>query len=272
VAIVPSLTLNNGLPMPRLGFGTFNIETPGISAALEAGYRSFDTGAAYGNEADVGRAIAEGKVPRDEVFVTTKVWNRDQGRDRTRTAFDTSLGLLGLDYVDLYLIHWPAPRRDRYVETWRVLEELLAEGRVRAIGVSNFKRAHLDRLLGETSVVPAVNQVELHPRYAQRELRGFHAAHGIVTVASSPLALGGELLSRPVVGELAAKHGRTGAQVVLRWHLQSGVVPIPRTATVSRVAENIDVFDFELAPRELALISALDRGEAAAVDSDLAGH
>ena len=271
MAIVPSLTLNNGLPMPRLGFGTFNIETPGIAAALAAGYRSFDTGAAYGNEADVGRAIAEGKVPRDEVFVTTKVWNRDQGHDRTRTAFDTSLGRLGFDYVDLYLIHWPAPRRDRYVETWRVLEELLAEGRVRAIGVSNFKRAHLDRLLGETSVVPAVNQVELHPRYAQRELREFHVAHGIVTVASSPLALGGELLSRPAVGELAAKHGRTGAQVVLRWHLQSGVVPIPRSATVSRVAENIDIFDFELDDADMAALDALDTGTRVGPDPDKLG-
>jgi diketogulonate reductase-like aldo/keto reductase len=271
VTVVPSLTLNNGLPMPRLGFGTFNLETPQIAAALEAGYRSFDTAAAYGNEADVGRAIAEGKVPRDEVFVTTKVWNRDQGRDRTGKAFEAGLDRLGLDYVDLYLIHWPAPRRDRYVETWRVLEELLAQGRVRAIGVSNFTRAHLDRLLGETSVVPAVNQVELHPRYAQRELREFHVAHGIVTVASSPLALGGELLSRPAVGALAAKHGKTAAQVVLRWHLQSAVVPIPRSATASRVAENIDVFDFELDDGDLAALDALDTGTRVGPDPDKLG-
>jgi diketogulonate reductase-like aldo/keto reductase len=274
VPAVPSIVLNNGVPMPRLGFGTFDLETPGIVTALKAGYRNLDTAAAYGNEAEVGRAIAEAAdagVDRGDVFVTTKVWNRDQGYDRTRKAFDASLERLGLDYVDLYLIHWPAPRRGLYVETWRALEGLYKDGRVRAIGVSNFTPEHLTRLMDEASLVPAVNQVELHPWHAQRGLREFHAAHRIATVAWSPLAQGRRLMSAPVVSALAAKHGRTGAQVVLRWHLQSAVVAIPRSATPSRVTENIDILGFQLTDRDMAALDALDSGARIGPDPSIFG-
>jgi 2,5-diketo-D-gluconate reductase A len=271
VPAVPSIILNNGVPMPRLGFGTFNIDGAGISAALAAGYRSIDTAAAYGNEADVGRSIAAAGLHRDAVFVTTKVWNRDQGYDRTRRAFDASLGQLGLDYIDLYLIHWPAPRRGRYVDTWRVLEDLYREGRTRAIGVANFTRDHLTRLLDETEIVPAVNQIELHPRHAQRYLRDFHTSHRVATVAWSPLAQGGQLLRESIVVALAAKHGKTAAQVVLRWHLQSGVVTIPRSGTPARLIENISIFDFQLDEWDMAALDALDTGRRLGPDPDFFG-
>ena len=259
---IPTVTLNNGVEMPQLGFGVFLVPpdevVEPVRAALDAGYRLIDTATLYGNEEGVGRAISESGVPRDELFVTTKVWNSDQGYDRTLEAFDNSLKLLGLDVVDLYLIHWPTPARDLYVDTWRALERIYADGRARAIGVSNFTVPHLDRVVAEGTVVPAVNQVELHPGFPQDELRAANARHGVVTEAWSPLGRGHGLLDRPEVVAIADAHGRTPAQVVLRWHLQLGVVAIPKSVRAERIRENVDVFAFELTPDEMAILSALD--------------
>ncbi|MEV5481344.1 MULTISPECIES: aldo/keto reductase [Streptomyces] len=261
---VPSITLNNGIAMPQLGFGVWQIEDDQafatVGQALEAGYRSIDTAAIYGNEAGTGKALAASGIAREELFVTTKLWNSDHGHDAALRAFDTSLRKLGLEYVDLYLIHWPLPSRDTYIDTYKALEKIYADGRAKAIGVSNFQPAHLERLLGETSVVPAVNQIELHPQFAQADSRAFHARHNIVTEAWSPLGQGKGLLEHPTIAELAAKHGRTPAQVVLRWHLQLGNVVIPKSATPSRIAENIDVFGFELDDTDLATLAGLDSG------------
>jgi len=260
---VSNITGNNGVEIPQLGLGVFLVEPNEtqavVAAALDVGYRHIDTAAAYNNEAEVGAAIADADLPRDELFITTKVWNLDQGHDRALGAFDLSLGKLGLDYLDLYLIHWPAPGRDRYVETWRAMEKILAEGRVRSIGVSNFGIEHLQRLIDETETVPAVNQVELHPNLPQRELRDFHAEHGIVTEAWSPLARG-ELLDDASVRRIADAHGKTPAQVLLRWHIELGNVVIPKSRTPERIAENIEVFDFELTPEDHETIAALENG------------
>ncbi|MBY8880066.1 aldo/keto reductase [Actinacidiphila acidipaludis] len=257
--------------MPQLGFGVFQVpddETAAaVTAALEAGYRSIDTAAVYGNEAGVGRALAGAGLPREELFVTTKVWNADQGHDATLRAFDASLGRLGLDHVDLYLIHWPAPAQDRYLDTWRALRTLLADGRTRAVGVSNFQPAHLRRLIEDSGVVPAVNQVELHPGLQQRELRAVHAEYGIATEAWSPLAQGA-LLAEPALAAIARRHGRSPAQVVLRWHLQLGTVVIPKSVTPARIRENLDVFGFALDDAEMAAIAALDRGMRTGPDPD----
>jgi len=259
---IPTVGLNNGVAMPQLGFGVFLVPpdevVEPVRAALDAGYRLIDTATLYGNEEGVGRALAESGLPRDELFVTTKVWNSDHGYDETLRAFDRSQKLLGVDVVDLYLIHWPTPERDRYVDTWRALERLYADGRVRAIGVSNFAIAHLDRLLSEGTVVPAVNQVELHPGFPQDELRAAHTRHGIVTEAWSPLGRGQGLLDRAEVTAVAAAHGRTAAQVVLRWHLQLGIVVIPKSVRPERIRENAAVFDFALSAAEMAVLSALD--------------
>jgi diketogulonate reductase-like aldo/keto reductase len=264
VSTVPALTLHNGVVMPQLGFGVWQVPDAEAEAcvgtALETGYRSIDTAAAYENEKGTGRAIAASGVPRDELFVTTKLWNSEHGRDRTLRAFEESLARLGLDHVDLYLIHWPMPEVDRYVETWRALGEILEQGGARAIGVSNFHAEHLRRLVEETGSVPVVNQVELHPYLQQADLRTFHAGHAIATEAWSPLGQGGDLLGEPVLEELARKHGRTVAQVVLRWHLQTGNVVIPKSVTPSRIAENFAVTDFELDVPDMEAIAALDRG------------
>lgn len=264
VSKVPSITLNNGVAMPQLGFGVWQVEDAEafttVGQALDAGYRSIDTAAIYGNEEGTGKALAASGIPRDELFVTTKLWNAEQGHDATLRAFDTSLAKLGLEYVDLYLIHWPLPSKDLYVETYKAFEKIHAEGRAKAIGVSNFLPEHLERLMGETSVVPAVNQIELHPQLSQAESRAFHARHNIVTEAWSPLGQGKGLLENPAIAELAAKHGRTPAQVVLRWHLQLGNVVIPKSVTPSRIAENIDVFGFELDDEDLATLARLDTG------------
>lgn len=270
---VPRIHLNNGVSMPQLGFGVFqvpNAETEAaVTTALEAGYRSIDTAAAYGNEEGVAAAIARSGIPRDELFVTTKLWNDAHGYDNALRAFDESMRKLDqLDQLDLYLIHWPTPKRDLYVETWRAFEKLLADGGVRAIGVSNFQPAHLRRLIDETGTVPAVNQIELHPYLTQAELRDVHARHGIATEAWSPLAKGGDLLSEPLLADLAGKYGRTPAQVVLRWHLQLGNVVIPKSVTPSRVAENLAVFDFELDADDMAGLSGLDRGLRTGPDPD----
>ncbi|MEV0074505.1 aldo/keto reductase [Amycolatopsis sp. NPDC050768] len=269
---VPVTKLNNGVEMPQLGFGVFQVppaETKAaVKTALDAGYRSIDTATAYGNEAAVGEALAESGITRDGLFITTKLWNSDQGYDQTLRAFDSSLSALGLEQLDLYLIHWPLPARDKYVDTWKALEKLYADGRVRAIGVSNFQPAHLRRVLDEGSVVPAVNQIELSPYLVQQELRAFHAEHGIATEAWSPLAKGGDLLAESVVTDVAARHRRTPAQVVLRWHLQLGNVVIPKSVTPSRVAENFDVFGFTLTDGDLAALSALDRDGRTGPDPD----
>jgi len=264
VSNVPNIKLNNGVEMPQLGFGVFQVPdaetTAAVSAALHAGYRSIDTAALYGNEAGVGKALAASGLDRDELFITTKVWNSEQGYDKTLRAFDASMKKLGLEQLDLYLIHWPTPARDLYVETWKAFEKLYADGRVRAVGVSNFQPAHLERILDTGGTVPAVNQVELHPYLQQIEVRAFDAKHEIATEAWSPLAKGGNLLSEPAIVALAEKHGRTPAQVVLRWHLQLGNVVIPKSVTPSRIRENFAVFDFALSDEQMQAIEARDAG------------
>ncbi|MFF4405996.1 aldo/keto reductase [Streptomyces sp. NPDC001262] len=264
---VPSITLNNGVEMPQLGLGVWQVPdaeaTAAVSTALEAGYRSIDTAAVYENEAGTGKALTSSDIPRDELFVTTKLWNSASEtwtRDGVLREFDASLAKLGLDYVDLYLIHWPRAMRDDYLTIWRAFAEIAESGRAKAVGVSNFHVPQLERLLAETSLVPAVNQIELHPHFSQAELRAFHAEHGIATEAWSPLGQGGELLKAPVLAGIAAKHGKSAAQVVLRWHLQLGNVVIPKSVTPSRIRENIDVFDFTLDEDDMKAIAALDNG------------
>ncbi|MER5437634.1 aldo/keto reductase [Streptomyces sp. NPDC002790] len=259
---IPTVTLNNGVEIPQLGFGVFQVPddetTAAVTAALEAGYRSIDTAAIYGNETGVGRALATSGIAREDLFITTKLWNADQGYDATLAAFEASLAKLGLDHVDLYLIHWPTPERDLYRETWKAIEKLVADGRIRAAGVSNFQPAHIERLLEDTRLVPAVNQVELHPGLQQSELRAVHADLGIATEAWSPLAQGA-VLGDEAITTIAARHGKSPAQVVLRWHLQLGNVVIPKSVTPARIRENLDVFDFTLTDDELASIATLDR-------------
>jgi 2,5-diketo-D-gluconate reductase A len=259
------VTLNDGRRMPQLGFGVWQVEDDAaeaaVTTALEAGYRSIDTARIYGNEAGVGRALKSSGIAREELFVTTKLWNADQGHDEALAAFDASLQRLGLEYVDLYLIHWPVPSRDLYVDSWKAMEKILADGRAKTIGVSNFTVETLDRLTAETSVVPAVNQIELHPYLQQAGMREKDAALGIATEAWSPLGQGKGLLEDPALAELAEKHGRTPAQIVLRWHLQLGNVVIPKSVTPSRIKENFDVFGFALDAEDLRKLSALDRGE-----------
>ncbi|WP_381568110.1 aldo/keto reductase [Streptomyces eurythermus] len=259
---IPTVTLNNGVEIPQLGFGVFQVPdaetTAAVSSALKAGYRSIDTAAIYGNESGVGRALADSGIAREDLFITTKLWNADQGYDATLKAFDTSLTKLGLDYVDLYLIHWPTPARDLYRESWKAIEKLVAEGRIRAAGVSNFQPDHLKRLLADSELVPAVNQIELHPGLQQGELRAVHAELGIATEAWSPLAQGA-VLKDEAITTIAARHGKSPAQVVLRWHLQLGNVVIPKSVTPARIRENLDVFDFTLTDDEMTAIAGLDR-------------
>lgn len=262
MAGMQTVTLNNGVVMPQLGFGVWQVADDqahtAVATALRAGYRSVDTAKLYANERGVGRAVAESGIAREELFITTKLWNDEHDYDTALRAFDTSLARLGLDYVDLYLIHWPVPRQDKFLDAWRALERVYADGRAKAIGVSNFTTAHLTRILDTGGTVPAVNQVELHPRFAQAGLRAFHAEHAIATEAWSPLGQGRGLLDDPVLVKVAAAVGRTPAQVVLRWHLQLGTVAIPKSVTPSRIAENLDVFGFDLGPDEMAAIAGLD--------------
>ncbi|WP_155374440.1 aldo/keto reductase [Catellatospora vulcania] len=262
--IVPEVTLNNGVAMPQLGFGVWQVDDDAaekaVTTALESGYRSIDTAKIYMNEQGVGRGLRAAGLPREELFITTKLWNTEHEYDKALRAFDESLARLGLDYLDLYLIHWPVPSQDRYTEAWRALEKLHADKRVRAIGVCNFTVQTMSRLLDEFDVVPAVNQIELHPHLPQEELRKLHAVHDIATEAWSPLGQGKGLLDDPLLARVAAKHGRTPAQVVLRWHLQLGNVVIPKSVTPSRIAENIAVFDFALDDEDMAAIATLDNG------------
>ena len=268
---VPTVALNTGAAMPQLGFGVYKVPPEdverAVTVALEAGYRSIDTAAMYGNEAGVGRALHASGLRRDELFVTTKLNNPEHRAGDVEGGFERSLAALGLDEVDLYLIHWPLPAADRYVATWRVLEKFVEDGRARAIGVSNFQIPHLQRILAEGTVVPAVNQVELHPYLTQEWLRAFHAEHGIVTEAWSPLGRG-QLLTDPTVAGLAEKYGVTPAQLTIRWHLQLGTVVIPKSVTPERIRSNFDVFGFELAEDDLAAISALNADRRLGSDPD----
>ncbi|MFE9427338.1 aldo/keto reductase [Kitasatospora sp. NPDC006697] len=272
MSTIPGITLNNGVVIPQLGFGVWQVPDQEASAAvrtaIETGYRSIDTAAIYENETGTGLGIKQAGVPREELFLTTKLWNsgtRDwsgpAGREAVLREFDASLAKLGTDYLDLYLIHWPRPMHGSYANVWSALEELLASGRTKAIGVSNFGQAELTHLLETSSVVPALNQVELHPYFPQNELRAFHAEHGIATEAWSPLGQGGDLLSEPALAKIAAKHGRTVAQVVLRWHLQNGGIAIPKSVTPSRIRENLEVTGFELDAADLAEIASVATGK-----------
>jgi 2,5-diketo-D-gluconate reductase A len=272
---VPTIQLNDGHHIPQLGFGVFKVDPAEteriVSDALEVGYRHIDTAAVYGNEAGVGAAIEKSGIDRDELFITTKLWNSDQGTQSAIDAMELSLEKLGLEQVDLYLIHWPRPDLDRYVESWLTLEQLQRDGKTRSIGVSNFHRPHLERILAEGSVVPAVDQLELHPAFAQRELRAFGAEHGIHIESWGPLGQGKyELFGEQAVQDAAAAHGATPAQVVIRWHLQNGIIVFPKSNSRSRMEENFDVFGFELTAGEVAAIDAIDRGQRVGGDPDTA--
>jgi 2,5-diketo-D-gluconate reductase A len=272
MATVPTITLNNGVEIPQLGFGVYQVppeETrDAVQAALEVGYRHIDTAEMYGNEKGVGEGIRASGVPREEVFVTSKLNNGFHAHDDALKAFDGTLEALGSDYVDLFLIHWPLPGIDvDYVETWKALEEIYESGRAKSIGVSNFNAHHLRKLHGETEVIPAVNQIEVHPYLAQDELRAFNAQHQIATEAWSPIAQG-KVLDDPAILRVAERYGKTASQVTLRWHVQRGDIVFPKSVTRSRVEENFDIFDFELSEDDLREITALDRNERTGPDPD----
>jgi 2,5-diketo-D-gluconate reductase A len=272
---VPNIRLNNGVQIPQFGFGVFQIE-PGQTAevvrtAFDAGYRHIDTAQGYGNEEGVGKAVRESGLPREEVFVTTKLINNRHGYDEAIAALDESLQAMGLDYVDLYLIHWPRPHADRYVETWRAFEKILSDGKACSIGVSNFQVPHLERLAAETGTVPAVNQIELHPLLQQSQLRDYHREHGIATEAWSPIGKGRDLLRDERIVALGEKYAKTPAQIVLRWHIQLDHIVFPKSVTPSRIRENIDVFDFELGDDDMATIGELDSGTRLGPDPDRFG-
>ena len=260
----PSITLNNGVSIPQVGLGVFQVPSADaqrvVETAIEAGYRHIDTAAAYNNEAGVGAAIRSCGLPREELFVTTKLRNGNQGYDEALLAYDESCERLGLEQVDLYLVHWPFPSADRYVDSWRALERLYAEQRVRAVGVSNFLPEHLKRLFAETELVPAVNQIELHPHFQQVELRAFHDENYIVTTSWSPLGRGGAL-SDPLIVEIARKHQKTPAQIIIRWHIDNGLAVIPKSSSRARQAENLDVFDFSLDAEDIHAIAGIDRAD-----------
>jgi 2,5-diketo-D-gluconate reductase A len=261
---IPTVTLHDGVEIPQLGFGVFQVPPDktqdAVEEALETGYRHIDTAGAYRNERGVGAAIAASGIPREEIFVTTKLWNSSQGYEPTLGAFEKSLARLGLDRVDLYLIHWPVPSEGRALETWRAFERIHAEGRSRTIGVSNFRVEDLEQLEREAEVMPTVNQIELHPHFPQAELRAWHLEHRIATEAWSPLAQG-DLLVNETIAAVAARHDRTPAQAILRWHLQLGNVVIPKSVTPARIRENFELFDFELSDEDMAEIAALDVGQ-----------
>lgn len=271
----PTIGLLHGAQMPALGLGTSpmtDTETAAaVQAALETGYRLIDTAENYHNEAGVGQGLRNSGVKRAQVFITTKFNKRWHSIDGARQAFQNSCERLGVDYIDLLLIHWPNPGQDRYVEAWKGLTKLLEDGSVRAIGTSNFKPAHLDRIINETGVVPDVNQINLNPYAIRSEPTRYHAEHRIITECWSPLSPR-DILAEPVITELASRYHRTPAQIVLRWQTQQGYVTVPKSSTPQRIRENISIFNFELAPDELALINTLDRGEESVADSDVVGH
>ena len=264
VTTIPQVELHDCVEIPQFGFGVFQVPPEDtrevVEEALEAGYRHIDTAGAYRNEKGVGEALAASTIPRDEVFVTTKLANPQQGYDEALAGFEASLGRLGLDRVDLYLIHWPVPTEDRFVDTWRAFERIHEEGGARTIGVSNFRIEDLERLERETSTRPTVNQVELHPWLQQAELRRWHAEHGVATEAWSPLAKAWHLDDETIVS-IASAHGKSPAQTILRWHIQLGNIVFPKSVTPERIRENIDIFDFELSEDEMARIEGLDAGE-----------
>jgi 2,5-diketo-D-gluconate reductase A len=287
--MVPRLTLADGVPMPAIGLGTWPMTNEeaerAVAQAIRLGYRLIDTAYAYGNEEGVGRGLTAGGIAREELFVATKLNGEWHGYEAAQSAFEASAARLGVDYVDLYLIHWPMPWRELYLDAWRGLVKLRDDGLVRAIGTSNFKPAHIERLVAETGVAPAVNQIELSPLIPQEHARAFHAAHGIAVQSWSPLGLGAHrqmtlesgvamprnVLENPVITDLARRYGRTPAQIVLRWHVELGAVPIPKSATPARLAENLDIFDFALAPPDIAAIATIDPGDHRPTDSDAFG-
>ncbi|MCW5830884.1 MAG: aldo/keto reductase [Labilithrix sp.] len=274
MTLLRSHPLNDGYTIPPVGFGTWPLDDDqaerAVTQAIRLGYRLIDTAARYENETGVGRALRGAEVAREQLFVTTKLRGRDHGFDATLRAFDASLGKLGLDYVDHYLIHWPLPARGLYVESWKAMVRLRKDGRVRSLGVSNFEPEHLTRLIDETGVVPAINQIELHPAFAQPALRAFHAQHGIVTEAWGPLGRGRGYLDSPALVQIAERVGRSAAQVVLRWHLELGNVVIPKSSDPGRMAQNLALFDFALDDEALTALGALDRG--ARLGPDPASH
>lgn len=262
---VPTMTLSNGVQMPQFGLGVWRASDDeaefAVKTAIDSGYRLIDTAAMYGNEAGVGRAIAASKVPREELFVTTKLWNSEQGYDSTLAAFETSRTKLGLDYIDLYLIHWPTPEHDQIADTWKAMEKLLTDGKVRAIGVCNFRIEDLEKLLAGTDVPPVVNQIELHPDFEQHEIRQFCDNHNIAIESWSPIGgsrSGNAVLQQPIIQDLAKKYGKSPAQIALRWHIQSGLIVIPKSVHKERIQENIDIFDFELSLEDMTDIATLD--------------
>jgi 2,5-diketo-D-gluconate reductase A len=266
MSLAQTLVLNDGHSIPRLGFGVWRLPddetTATVTAALNAGYRHIDTAQAYGNEVGTGRAVRESTLPRRDIFVTSKLRTADFPPEKARASFNATMDRLGLDDLDLFLLHWPVPAHDLYLDAWKTLIDLRAQGRVRSIGVSNFLPEHLKRLIDETGVVPAVNQLELHPSYAQRDIRDFHAQHGIAIQCYSPL--GGEgaaVLAAPLIAQIAQNHSKSPAQVVIRWHLQQGLIPLPKSATPKRIAENADVWDFDLSDQDMQQIATLDRAD-----------
>lgn len=273
---IPVVALNNDVLMPQLGLGVYQAQEgaeveSAVATAINAGYRLIDTAALYGNEVGVGSAIRASDVPRQELFVTTKLWNSDQGYDAALKAFDTSLEKLGLDYVDLYLIHWPSPKRGLFVETWRALEDIYKQGRAKSIGVSNFQPYHLDELLENATVVPTVNQIELHPHFAQKEVRDYCYKHNIKVESWSPIGGdGGKLLEEPVFMTIGQKYNKSPAQVIIRWHLQNNLIVIPKSVHQDRIEQNINVFDFELSNEDMALIDGLEERQRVGPDPDTA--
>lgn len=274
-ADIPVVTLNNGVAIPQVGLGVWQAKEgtqveQAVSIALEAGYRLIDTAAIYGNEVGVGRAIKASGLPREDVFITTKLWNANHAYQSALDAFEQSLAKLDCDYIDLYLIHWPLPMENRFTEAWKALETLYSSKRVRAIGVSNFKPPHLEILLKEATVVPAVNQIELHPLFQQQATRAYCAEHGIAIESYSPLMQGGEALEHPVITDLAEQYNKTPAQIILRWHVQCGFVVIPKSVNAGRIRENFALFDFELSESDMRQIEAMDREQRIAADPDTA--
>lgn len=272
----PSIVFNNGIPIPQLGLGVWQTKDgteveSAVTAAIDSGYRLIDTAAFYGNEVGVGNAIRASSVPREELFVTTKLWNSDHGYDNALAAFDRSLEKLGLEYIDMYLIHWPVPAKALFVETWKALEKLYNDGRIKAIGVCNFQVHHLDELLQTATIKPVVNQIELHPYFPQNELREYAKHHDIEIESWSPIGgTGGSLLKEPLLREIGQRYDKSPAQVVIRWHLQNGLIVIPKSVHADRIQQNIDVFDFELTHQDMELINTLETGVRVGPDPDTA--